>query len=221
MGCCEENECDEMECCELQVGQIAPSFDEDAYINGQTKRIKSSDFKGKWIVLFFYPLDFTFVCPTEIKGFQQHLSEFEKLNSVVVGCSTDSVHSHKAWFQRDMPEVKFPVIADNAHRVSRNYAVLIEEDGMFVEVYIDENWDDNQLQDFEFIFKNTNLLNASYNMNDSKLKPFFFEKLQEIVVNSAETQFTRNLSNCFYLIEDKKYGYIFERETRKYVIIDI
>ena len=135
MGCCKENksmenEYEEYEDSILQVGQKAPEFDEEAYVNGQTKRIKFSDFKGKWIVLFFYPLDFTFVCPTEIKGFQKSYSEFEKLNAVVVGCSTDSVHSHKAWFQRDLQEVKFPVLADNAHRVSRDYAVLIENEGI-------------------------------------------------------------------------------------------
>ena len=133
MGCCEENEeneCNEYENNILQVGQKAPEFDEEAYVNGQTKRIKSSDFKGKWIVLFFYPLDFTFVCPTEIKGFQKSHSEFEKLNAVVVGCSTDSVHSHKAWFQRDMPDVKFPILADNAHRVTNDYGVLIANEGI-------------------------------------------------------------------------------------------
>ncbi len=129
MECCED-EFNEDECCKLQVGQKAPEFDEEAYVNGQTKRIKSGDFKGKWIVLFFYPLDFTFVCPTEIRGFQKSHSEFEKLNAVVVGCSTDSVHSHKAWFERDMPDVKFPILGDTAHRVSRDYEVLIEDEGI-------------------------------------------------------------------------------------------
>ncbi len=133
MGCCEENEenkCNKYENNIFQVGQKAPEFDEEAYVNGQAKRIKSSDFKGKWIVLFFYPLDFTFVCPTEIKGFQKSYSEFEKLNAVVVGCSTDSVHSHKAWFQRDLPDVKFPILADNAHRVSNDYGVLLADEGI-------------------------------------------------------------------------------------------
>ncbi len=120
----------EMECCEFQVGKEAPEFEAEAYVAGEIKRISSSDFKGKWLVLFFYPLDFTFVCPTEIKGFQNAEAEFKKLNAQVIGCSTDSVHSHKAWFQKDLPDVKFPVLADTNHRISTDYGVLIEAEGI-------------------------------------------------------------------------------------------
>ncbi|MFH1899034.1 MAG: peroxiredoxin, partial [Patescibacteria group bacterium] len=88
------------------------------------------DYKGKWVVLFFYPLDFTFVCPTEIRGFAKHEDEFKKANGVIIGASTDSVHSHKAWFERDLKEVKFPILADNAHKLSSDYGVLIEDQGI-------------------------------------------------------------------------------------------
>ncbi len=125
-----------MSCCQegfiptFQVGHPAPNFEEMAYVAGEFKTVTLSDYRGKWVVLFFYPLDFTFVCPTEIKGFAQSAEEFESRNAVVLGASTDSEHSHKAWFEKDMPEVKFPVIADTAHRVSDAYGVLVEEKGI-------------------------------------------------------------------------------------------
>ena len=101
----------------------------DAYVNGEIKKVSLGDFEGKWVVLFFYPRDFTFICPTEIKGFANAEQEFAKINAVVVGASTDSAYSHKAWFERDLPEVKFPVLADTAHKISRDYGVLDEETG--------------------------------------------------------------------------------------------
>lgn len=113
----------------LQVGQPAPSFCLEAYVAGSFKKISSDDYKGKWVVLFFYPRDFTFVCPTEIKGFASHENDFVARNAVVLACSTDSTWSHKAWFEKDLSEVKFPVLADTAHTLSRAYNVLIEESG--------------------------------------------------------------------------------------------
>jgi peroxiredoxin (alkyl hydroperoxide reductase subunit C) len=113
----------------IKVGQKAPSFTADAYANGQTIKINSSDFKKKWVVLFFYPRDFTFVCPTELNGMARLEPEFKKLNAVVIGASTDSVFSHQAWFQRDLPSVKYPVLADTSHTIARAYDVLIEESG--------------------------------------------------------------------------------------------
>ena len=114
----------------MKVGQQVADMQLDAYVNGDIKKVSLSDYKGKWIVLFFYPLDFTFVCPTEIKGFATAHADFEKKNTVVLAASTDSAHSHKAWFERDMPEVKFPVLADTAHKLSREFGVLIEEEGI-------------------------------------------------------------------------------------------
>jgi len=111
----------------MKIGDKIEDFEYDAYHGGKFIEGKLSDHKGKWVVLFFYPLDFTFVCPTEIKGFAKHGAEFEKENTVILGASTDSVHSHKAWFERDMPEVKFPVIADTNHELSRYFNVLLDE----------------------------------------------------------------------------------------------
>lgn len=112
------------------IGQKAPDFKATAYEAGKQTEVSLSQYKGKWVVLFFYPLDFTFVCPTEIQGFARKVSEFQKLNAVVLGCSTDSYYSHQAWFERDLPEVKFPILADTNHAISRAFGVLKEEAGI-------------------------------------------------------------------------------------------
>jgi peroxiredoxin (alkyl hydroperoxide reductase subunit C) len=116
----------------LKIGDKAPQFEEMAYWNGDFKKIKLSDFNGKWVVLFFYPLDFTFICPTEIEGFAKNYKEFEKLGAVIIGASTDSQYTHKAWFETDqrLKGTPYPIIADTAHRVSRSYGVLVEELGV-------------------------------------------------------------------------------------------
>lgn len=114
----------------VQIGQKVEPFSCDAYVNGQFKKVHLNDYKGKWVVLFFYPLDFTFICPTEIKGFGVMEEEFKKLNAVVIGASTDSAHSHKAWFERDLPEVHFPVLADTTRQVALQFGVLKEDQGI-------------------------------------------------------------------------------------------
>ncbi|MFL5814372.1 MAG: peroxiredoxin [Bdellovibrionia bacterium] len=114
----------------LKVGHLAPDFKAKAYVNGEFKEVALKDFQGKWVCLFFYPLDFTMVCPTEIRSFAQNEQKFKDLGCQIVGCSTDSEYSHRAWFERDLKEVKFPVLADTAHHVSRDYGVLMEERGV-------------------------------------------------------------------------------------------
>ena len=116
----------------LRINQVVPSFKLPAYIKGHKgdfKEISLDDYKGKWVVLFFYPHDFTFVCPTEIQGFAKHEAEFEKIDTKIVAASTDSVYSHKAWFEKDLSEVTFPILSDTAHTLSRDYQVLNEADG--------------------------------------------------------------------------------------------
>jgi lipoyl-dependent peroxiredoxin subunit C len=114
----------------LRVGGPAPDFRCQAYVAGQFKDVSLKDFQGKWVCLFFYPLDFTFVCPTEIRAFAQQEAQFREAGCQIVGASTDSVYSHKAWFEKDIPETKFPVLADTSHKVSRDYGVLIEDKGI-------------------------------------------------------------------------------------------
>jgi peroxiredoxin (alkyl hydroperoxide reductase subunit C) len=115
------------------VGQPAPEWSAPGYVKGEEKPVSSKDFKGKWYVLYWYPLDFTFVCPTEIKGFQSLLDEFADDKISVVGVSTDSFFSHKAWFadRKVFPqEITHPVIADTNHAVSRAFGVLKEDQGV-------------------------------------------------------------------------------------------
>jgi peroxiredoxin (alkyl hydroperoxide reductase subunit C) len=115
----------------IRIGQPAPELEGKALVNGDIKDFKLSDFRGRsWVVLFFYPLDFTFVCPTEIRGFNAHVADFEKIGVKVIGASVDSVFSHKAWVQSDLGPVKFPLFADITKDASRAYGVLNEEAGI-------------------------------------------------------------------------------------------
>lgn len=115
----------------LQVGHKIPDFAGQALMpDGSFKDVKLSDYKGKWLVVFFYPLDFTFVCPTEIQGFNQHYNEIKKMNADVIAVSTDSVYSHKAWVDSGLGKVQFPMLGDTSHQVARNFNVLIEDKGI-------------------------------------------------------------------------------------------
>jgi alkyl hydroperoxide reductase subunit AhpC len=114
----------------LKLGQKAPDFKAQAYHNGDFREVKLADLRGKWVVLFFYPLDFTFVCPTELKAFAADHGRFKEAGAEVIAASVDSVYSHKAWFEQDMPEVKFPVIGDITKQLARDYGVLDEVKGV-------------------------------------------------------------------------------------------
>lgn len=117
------------------VGQIAPQFKTKAYVDGQIKEISLSDYKGRWVVLFFYPLDFTFVCPTEIIEFNKKADEFKKLNAGLIAGSVDSVYSHKAWCELSpekggIGKLNFPMISDITKKISCDYGVLLEDMGI-------------------------------------------------------------------------------------------
>ncbi len=114
------------------VGKKAPDFKAKAVENGEIKETSLSDYSGKWKVLFFYPLDFTFVCPTEITAFSDHIERFEKLNCQVLGCSVDSEHSHLAWTKvprtdGGLGEIRYPILADITKNIARDYGVLWDE----------------------------------------------------------------------------------------------
>lgn len=117
----------------IHIGQPAPDFSGiTAYQNNveDFEKISLSDYKGKWLVLFFYPRDFTFVCPTEIRGFAKAGEEFKKLDCSILAVSTDSEWSHRNWFQRDLAMVNYPVLADTNHQVSKAYDVYNETEGL-------------------------------------------------------------------------------------------
>jgi len=97
--------------------------------------VKLSDYKGKWLVLVFYPLDFTFVCPTELTAFSDNYDEFQGIGADLVGVSTDSVYSHRAWIQTPRAKngiegLRYPLAADMGGGVARDYGVLIEDKGI-------------------------------------------------------------------------------------------
>ena len=118
------------------VGNKAPNFKAQAVINGEIKEIGLEDFKDKWKVLLFYPLDFTFVCPTEITSYNDAASRFREMGCEVMAISTDSHFSHLAWVQQSRgegglgKETTIPLIADFNKTISRDYEVLIEEEGV-------------------------------------------------------------------------------------------
>jgi alkyl hydroperoxide reductase subunit AhpC len=118
-----------------QVTKPAPDFEAEAVVNGEFKQIKLSDFRGKYVVLFFYPLDFTFVCPTELVAFSDEFEEFRTRGAEVIGVSVDSKFSHLAWVntprkQGGLGAIKYPIVADLNKSISRNYGVLLEEAGV-------------------------------------------------------------------------------------------
>ncbi|MDP3795401.1 MAG: peroxiredoxin, partial [bacterium] len=113
----------------LHINDQIPDLEVEAYHDDKIKRLKLSSFRGKWLVLLFYPGDFTFICPTELEEAATLYGEFRKLKAEVLSVSTDSVHVHKAW--RDTsPAIKniaFPMIADQTGRLSRAFGVYIDE----------------------------------------------------------------------------------------------
>lgn len=113
------------------INHPAPQFTAQAvYDGGDVKEISLKEYAGKWVVLFFYPLDFTFVCPTELTQFREHLKEFQLANATVIGCSVDSVHSHKRWLRDDLGNLGYPLMADLTKRIARDYQVLFEDRGI-------------------------------------------------------------------------------------------
>lgn len=114
----------------IQVSKPAPEFYLQGVLKGQIKKFRPLPGQSKWTVIFFYPLDFTFVCPTEIKEFNRRLDEFAMLNARVFGISTDSVYSHQAWIKSDLGELDFPLLSDITKEVSRQYGVLLEDKGV-------------------------------------------------------------------------------------------
>jgi len=115
------------------IGDAEPSWRATAYVKGEQKTLSNEDYAGKWHVLYWYPLDFTFVCPTEIRGFQSLSTDFGDDNVEVIGVSTDSWFSHKQWFadrKTFADEITHPVLADTNHSVSRAFGVLKEDQGV-------------------------------------------------------------------------------------------
>lgn len=119
----------------LRVGEQAPDFTATAVVDQEFKTIKLSDYRGKYVVLFFYPLDFTFVCPTEITAFSDSFDQFKDLNTEILGVSVDSEFSHLAWIQTDrkaggVGDLNYPLVSDIKKTISADYNVLDPEAGI-------------------------------------------------------------------------------------------
>ncbi|MEW9672655.1 peroxiredoxin [Ammoniphilus sp. 3BR4] len=119
------------------VGNKAPYFEMETALGDGKEfgKVTLSDYQGKWLVLFFYPLDFTFVCPTEITALSDAAQEFAELDTEILGVSTDSKFSHRAWINMSREEnglgkLNFPLASDITKKVAQDYGVLIEEEGI-------------------------------------------------------------------------------------------
>jgi peroxiredoxin (alkyl hydroperoxide reductase subunit C) len=120
----------------LLIGKSAPSFKTNAVVDGKiVSEFSLSNFLGQYVVFFFYPLDFTFVCPTELHAFQNKLQNFEQKNAQVIGCSVDSANSHVAWLNTPKSKggiegVAYPLVSDLTKSISKDYQVLKEDEGI-------------------------------------------------------------------------------------------
>jgi NADH-dependent peroxiredoxin subunit C len=115
----------------VRINDLAPDFEEKAFVNDGENIIKLRDYKGRWVILFFYPADFTFVCPTELGKLADNYEKFKELNCEIISVSTDTAFVHKAWHDNSptIKKITFPMLADPLHRVCKSYDTLIEEGG--------------------------------------------------------------------------------------------
>ena len=116
----------------LQVGQPAPAFTATAVYDQEFQSVRLADYIGKYVILFFYPLDFTFVCPTEITAFSDLYDSFSEINTEILGVSVDSEYAHLAWLQTDrsdggLGDLKYPLVSDLTKSISKSYNVLTEK----------------------------------------------------------------------------------------------
>ena len=122
----------------IKIGSKISDFELEAFLPAQAgqddeiKKIKLSNYRGKWLILFFYPADFSFVCPTELEEMADNYEEFKKLNAEVLSVSADTVYVHKAWHDQSpsIGKIKFPMVADPAGKLCKELCIYIEEEGL-------------------------------------------------------------------------------------------
>lgn len=126
MGCCQEMEE------RLEINAYAPQFMAKAFMNNEVKQIQLGEYRGKWVVLVFYPADFTFICPTELGDLADHYEEFQKLGCEILSISTDTHFVHKAWHDNSptIAKIKFPMVADPTGEICKAYGTYIPEEGL-------------------------------------------------------------------------------------------
>lgn len=114
------------------IGTTMPNFSVSAFVNGAVKNMSLEELKGKWYILFFYPADFTFVCPTELEELADMYEQFKSINCEILSVSTDTAYAHKAWqdLSPAIKKVKFPMVSDANHKLSSYCNVLLPEEGI-------------------------------------------------------------------------------------------
>lgn len=114
------------------INSQLPQFKSQAFVDGDFKTVTESDLKGEWSILFFYPADFTFVCPTELGDMADHYATFKEMGVEVYSVSTDTHFTHKAWHDTSetIKKIKYPMLADPTGRLARSFGVYIEEEGL-------------------------------------------------------------------------------------------
>lgn len=116
----------------VRIGQKVEDFEVQAYHNDDIRKVKLSDYKGKWVVLFFYPADFTFICPTELEEAANFYAEFKAADAEILSVSTDTVFTHKAWHDVSaaIKKIKFPMLADPSGKLCRLFGTYLEDEGL-------------------------------------------------------------------------------------------
>lgn len=141
----------------IQLGKPFPTFSLPTYMPEKKEEVKKSlsDFKGKWLLLFFYPADFTFVCPTELRDLAHRYDDIKKLDADILAISTDTVFTHKAWVETEMllKDVRYPIAADHAGVLTRELGIMNEDNGLAERAvyFIDP---DGVLQGLEIVAEN-------------------------------------------------------------------
>lgn len=112
----------------LRIGEKIEDFETRAYHNDKIENVKLSDYKGKWVVMLFYPADFTFVCPTELEEAAEKYADFKKEGAEILSVSTDTVHVHKAWHDQSkaISKIKYPMLADPTGKICKQFGTYIE-----------------------------------------------------------------------------------------------
>ncbi len=115
-----------------KIGEKVPDLDMEVFHNEEIKKVKLSDFSGKWVVLVFYPADFTFICPTELEAIAEKYEEFRKMGAEVISISTDSVFVHKAWHDSSpaIKKIEYPMAADPTGKICREFGTYVEGEGV-------------------------------------------------------------------------------------------
>src|SRR3989344_8409053 len=116
----------------VKIGEKVPGLESEVFHIEEIKKIKLSDYKSKWLVLVFYPADFTFICPTELEDIANYYEEFKKLGAEVISVSTDTVFVHKAWHDNSeaIKKIKYPMLADPTGKFCREFGTYIENEGL-------------------------------------------------------------------------------------------